>query len=467
MYTIDFNKPSHIYFVGIGGISMSGLAEILVDAGFKVSGDDWHENELTKSLEEKGVAISYGPQVYENITEDIDCVVFTAAVHADNPEYIATTDLGIPFLSRAELLGQIMKNYKTAICISGTHGKTTTTSMVSEIFLQGNLDPTLSIGGIYKSIGGNIRVGKSDLFVTEACEYTNSFLSFFPTIGAILNIEANHLDFFTDIDDIRNSFRKFASLIPANGTLIINGDIPRVSEITQSLECNVITYSISGKTSEGDAADYFAGNISYDKNGHPSFDLYSKGRENRRISLSVPGMHNISNALCACAIADAAGSAELAIKKGLLSFAGTDRRFEYKGVHNGVTIIDDYAHHPTEINATLTAAAKVPHNRLWCVFQSHTYSRTKALMDDFASVLTLADEVILADIYSARETDNLGISAETLQQKILDLGHSCHYFKNFTEIENFVEKNCINGDMLITMGAGDVYKIGDELLNRK
>ena len=459
MYQIDFNHPIHIYFIGIGGISMSGLAEILITENFKVSGSDAHQSALTDSLEKKGAHIFIG-QKEENITQDIDLVVYTSAIHPDNPEYVAMQKLNIPSLSRAELLGQIMKNYKMPIAISGTHGKTTTTSMISEILLRADTDPTLSIGGILKSIEGNIRVGKSEYFVTEACEYTNSFLSFFPKIGIILNIEEDHLDFFKDINDIRQSFRAFAELLPADGTLIINSDIDNYQEIIDGLACHIITYGASP------SCDYHAENISYDEFGHPTFTLKCDKNTERTFSLAVPGIHNVSNALAAIAIADLLGLEDKDISYALAHFTGTNRRFEYKGSLHGVTIIDDYAHHPTEITATLSAAKNYPHNSIWCVFQPHTYSRTKAFLTEFAQALSLADHVVLADIYAARETDTLGISSKSLKAEIEKLGHECFYFPSFDEIEKLLVENCINGDLLITMGAGDVLKIGENLLKK-
>ena len=459
MYQIDFNHPVHIYFIGIGGISMSGLAEILITENFKVSGSDAHRSALTDALEKKGAHIYIG-QNAANITPDIDLIVYTSAIHPDNPEYIAMKELQIPSLSRAQLLGQIMKNYKVPIAISGTHGKTTTTSMISEILLHAQTDPTLSIGGILKSIEGNIRVGKSDYFVTEACEYTNSFLSFFPKVGIILNIEEDHLDFFKDIQDIRHSFRAFAELLPADGTLIINGDIDNYNEITDGLACRVITYGSSP------SCDYFAENISFDEQAHPTFTLKCSSVAERTFSLAVPGMHNVSNALAAIALADLLELEDADIISALAQFKGTDRRFEYKGSLNGITIIDDYAHHPTEITATLSAAKNYPHQSIWCVFQPHTYTRTKAFLADFAKALCLADHIVLADIYAARETDTLGISSETLKNEIEKLGHECYYFPSFEEIEKFLLENCINGDLLITMGAGDVLKIGENLLKK-
>ncbi len=463
MYKVDFNHPASLYFVGIGGISMSGLAEILADAGFQISGSDRTKSALTEVLEKKGITVFYG-QREENITENIDCVILTSAIHEDNPEYVAAKAKKLPILSRAQLLGQIMKNYQTPIAISGTHGKTTTTSMVSEILLRAGVDPTLSIGGMLKSIGGNIRIGKSGYFVTEACEYTNSFLSFFPKISLILNIEEDHLDFFKDIADIRHSFHEFARLLPPDGCLIINGGIANYTEITSDLSCRVITYCDNASTCIGSPADYYPSDISYDQLGHPTFLLHSPSKPARKISLQIPGRHNISNAVAAAALSDILGITDSVTDDALHNFSGTDRRFEYKGTIGGVTIIDDYAHHPTEIAATLNAAKNTAHNTLWCVFQPHTYTRTRAFMKDFARALALADKVVLADIYAARETDSLGISSETLQRELQSLGKECYYFPTFDEIENFLLENCINGDMLITMGAGDVHKIGESLL---
>ena len=458
MYKIDFKSPCHIYFVGIGGISMSGLAELLSREGFTVSGSDRNSSDLTRALETKGITVKYGESA-SHITSDIDCAVLTSAVREDNLEFQAIREKGIPFLSRAQLLGQLMKNYEISVAISGTHGKTTTTSMAGEILLHAGTDPSLSIGGILKTIGGNIRIGGRQYFVTEACEYTNSFLSLYPTIGLILNIEEDHLDFFKDLADIRSSFRKFAEQIPPEGCLIINADIPDYREISEGLSCRIVTYSL-GET----AADYYPAQISYDSFGHPSFILHSPEAEPQSFSLKIPGLHNVSNAIASIALADCLSVDRKETSEALAAFSGTARRFEHKGSVGGITIIDDYAHHPTEITATLSAAKKYPHKTLWCVFQPHTYSRTKMLLKDFARALSLADKVILADIYAARETDTLGISSETLRDEIRALGHDCYYFPTFDEIENFLLENCINGDLLITMGAGDVLKIGENLL---
>ena len=457
MYKIDFKKPLHIHFMGIGGISMSGLAEILLKEHFTISGSDVKPSALTEHLTNLGATISF-PQKAENIIPGIDVVVYTAAIHEDNPEFAEAKKQNLPMLSRAELLGQLMKNYATPIAISGTHGKTTTTSMLSHILLEAETDPTISVGGILNAIGGNIRVGNSGIFVTEACEYTNSFLNFYPNISVILNVEEDHMDFFKDIDDIRSSFHSFANLLPEDGSLIINKNIENISSITDGLCCNVITYS------ETQDADYTAKNISFDELGNASFDLIKHGAYIDRITLSVAGNHNVSNALSTIAVADLLNIPLESIKKGILSFTGTVRRFQYKGERNGFTIIDDYAHHPTEIRATLTSARNYPHKDIWCIFQPHTYTRTKAFFHEFAEALSLADHVILADIYAARETDTLGMTSEALAEELKKLGADAYYLPSFEAIENFVLEKVIHGDLLITMGAGDVVNIGENLL---
>ena len=460
MYHIDFNKPNHVHFIGIGGISMSGLAEILLERGFTVSGSDSQESELTKKLVGHGAQVFYG-QKAENIIEGIDVVVYTAAIHPDNPEYMAAEAKGLPMLSRAEFLGQIMRNYDQSIAIAGTHGKTTTTSMVTEILMDAKKDPTITVGGMLDIIGGNIRVGGPELFVLEACEYTNSFLSFFPTIEVILNIEADHLDFFKDLDDIRESFRRFAALLPDDGTLIINTDIENHEEICKGLTCKVVTVGSDPKKSH-----YSAANVTFNHTACASYDLLEDGQKVDTITLGVPGMHNVYNSLAAIAAAREVGVEIEDIKNGLLSYAGTHRRFEKKGELNGITIIDDYAHHPQEIAATLETAKNYPHKELWCVFQPHTYSRTKSLFDEFAEALSKADHVILADIYAARETDDLGISSKMLADKIASFGADAYFLPSFEEIEKFILEKCMHGDLLITMGAGDIVKVGENLLSR-
>lgn len=459
MYKINFEKPIHLHFIGIGGISMSGLAEILLKENFRISGSDSKESELTGKLEKLGAEIHYGQRA-SNISEDIDAVVYTAAIHPDNPELGAAISKNIPTLTRAQLLGQIMENYTQSIAVSGTHGKTTTTSMITHILLEACCDPTVSVGGILKSIDGNIRVGQSEFFLTEACEYTNSFLNFYPKYALILNIEEDHMDFFKDLADIRSSFRKFAGNVPAQGTVIINGEIENHQEITENLNCRIITYGMTSFDS------YYADNVIFNTSGCADFTLMHEGTPLGRISMNVPGRHNVSNATAACALALEMGISFADIQSALSHFGGTARRFEHKGTLGGITIIDDYAHHPTEIAATLTSAANCEHKRIICVFQPHTYTRTKAFLTDFAKALSLADLVVLADIYAAREQNTIGISSKDLQKELQNLGRECYYFPSFDEIENFLLKNCINGDLLITMGAGDIVQVGEHLLGK-
>ena len=458
MYQIDYNRPVHIHFIGIGGISMSGLAAVLLKRGFTVSGSDAKESPLTDWLSSLGASIIY-EQKEENIQEGTDVVVYTAAIHPDNPEYIAASRKQIPMLSRAELLGQLMKNYEMPVAVAGTHGKTTTTSMLTHILLEGGLDPTISVGGILPSIHGNVRIGHTQYFVTEACEYTNSFLEFFPKMEIILNIDADHLDFFKDLDDIRHSFRLFAERLKNDGTLIIYEGIPHLNELVRDLPCRVITFGL-------ESGDYHVSGISYHDSGCGEFDLYRDGECLGHFSLSVPGEHNILNAAAALAAGDLLGVPAEAMAKGLAGFSGTDRRFQKKGEIGGVTIVDDYAHHPTEIKATLQAARKFSARQIWCVFQPHTYTRTKALLKEFAKALSLADKIVLAKIYPARETDDLGISSDTLRLELEKLGKAAWYFPTFDEIENFLLQHCSPGDLLITMGAGDVVKIGESLLGQ-
>lgn len=459
MYKIDFHHPIHVHFIGIGGISMSGLAEILLEENFTISGSDAKESELTKHLEHMGVTVFYG-QKASNLTDGIQLVVYTAAISESNPEFAAAKEQQLPMISRAELLGQIMDNYEKSIAISGTHGKTTTTSMVSQILLAAKSDPTISVGGILEAINGNLRIGKSNIFLSEACEYTNSFLHFYPKYSIILNIEAEHLDFFKDIQDIRNSFRQFAHNTKNHGAIILNGEIEQYQEIVAGLSQEVITFGLT------ETCDYYPVNIQFNEKSCASFALMHQGKKIIDVSLNVPGMHNVSNALAAIALSLELKIPVSCIQEGLLAFGGVNRRFQYKGSIDGITVIDDYAHHPTEIRATLSAAANYPHKRLVLVFQPHTYSRTKAFLSDFAEVLSMADVVVLADIFAAREQNTYAVSSKDILEKLKELGTDCHYFPSFEEIEKFLLKNCMNGDLLITMGAGDIVNVGEHLLGK-
>ena len=453
----------HVYFIGIGGVSMSGLAHILKDRGFAVSGSDRAPSDMTQMLEEQGIPVYYGQQA-ENLKKSgalPDVIIYTAAIHPDNPEYMAAQEAKLPMLTRAELLGQLMRLYETPIAVSGTHGKTTTTSMLSEILMTADADPTLLIGGVYEGIGSNTRIGKSGTLVTEACEYTNSFHSFLPKYACILNVEADHMDFFKNLDEIYDSFHHFAKLLPENGTLVIGSDIDVFDRITQDLRCEVLTFG------EKEEDDIRATDIVYDEKGNAAFRLHAPfaGVSALPVTLRVPGHHNVLNALAAFGLAFRAGIDPEIIAQGLARFQGAHRRFEMKGVWQGVTIVDDYAHHPTEIEATLLAAARTPHKTVWCVFQPHTYTRTKVFLHAFAKALKTADHVVLLPIYAAREQDVYGVSSADLCEEIRSMGGECTLLDTFENVKHFLSENCTKNDLLITMGAGDVFKIGEELLS--
>lgn len=456
MYKIDFLRPIQIHFIGIGGISMSSLAEILLHAGFLVTGSDNQESPLTQRLQQLGATIYIG-QSSEHISKQTELVIYTAAIHSDNPELMQATRMNLPVLSRAELLGQMMEHYPSSIAVAGTHGKTTTTSMISQILIEANTDPTISIGGILNLINDNTRIGKSDYFVIESCEYTNSFFHFFPKYSVILNIEEDHLDFFKDLQDIRHSFMHYISNTKEDGVVIMNSEIEQIEELSSQTNALILKFGFL------DSDDYQAREIRFEHDC-TYFQLWIKGEYSRTIQLSLPGQHNVSNALAAIACAHSAGVSLDNISESLSHCSGARRRFERKGVFQGATVIDDYAHHPTEIKAALAAARKLNPSRLICVFQPHTYTRTAAFMDDFASALSDSDLVILPDIYAARETDTLGISSNDLCQKLVKKGTQALYIPSFHEIETFLKKNCVNGDLLITMGAGNVVNIGDHLL---
>ena len=460
---IDFNSPCSVFFMGIGGISMSGLAEILHRAGFKVSGSDMHDSDVVKNLVASGIKVSI-PQAAENITSDIDLIVYTAAIHPDNPEFVAAEAAGIPMLTRAELLGQIMAAYKYSIAVAGTHGKTTTTSMMSHILLAASTDPTISIGGMLEVIGGNIRVGSSDYFVTEACEYTNSYHAFNPFVSIILNIDNDHLDFFKNMDNIVESFATFATKTKEGGMLILNGDSPykdKVLEKIAGMNIKVVTFGT------GEDNDYIASNVRLNELGQPVYDLVTNGENRGEIMLSVTGKHNAVNSLSAIAASDFLDIPFDKVKEGLRLCHSADRRFQYKGTLDGnVTIVDDYAHHPTEIAASLAVANSIKKGDLWVAFQPHTYSRTKAHLEHFADALSAADHVLLADIYAAREPFDETISSKDIEKLLREKGCDAVYLGSFEEIEKYFKNNYKNNDLLITMGAGNIDSVGVNLLSQ-
>lgn len=452
----DIEKNASIHFIGIGGISMSGLAQIVLKQGYKVTGSDWNKSSITEKLQDMGADIVYGHDaVNKQGILNASVVVHTAAAKADNPEMIFAREQGARIIDRAEFLGAIMKGYTHAVGVSGTHGKTTTTSMLAHALIGAGLDPTISIGGELELIGGNIRTGASDYFVTEACEYTNSFLKFYPTIALITNIEEDHLDFFSGIDDIIDSFRRFAYLTENIGCVVAMGSDKNIQKALEGADgLNIITYGLENRF------DYYAENIVYHA-GFPSFDAMKNGSKLCHITLSVPGEHNILNALASIAVCSILGVPPETSAKGIEGFKGTHRRFEKKGFLNGAVVIDDYAHHPTEIKATLSAAKKFPHKKIWCVFQPHTYSRTRTLWQEFTEAFDDTDELILTHIYAAREKPDGITSAEKLAEDIKNRGRNARYIDEFSEIADFLRENVKEGDIVFTMGAGDIVNIND------
>lgn len=456
---VEIDKYKRIHCLGIGGIGLSAVAEILKDNGHTVTGTDIKVSEVTEHLESIGIKV-FREHVAENV-ENVDAVVYSAAVSDENPEVVRARELGIPLFSRAEVLGMLMENYRSSIAICGTHGKTTVTSMTSLILRNAEYRPTILVGGNLPEINGNVEIGSNDYFVTEACEYMDSFLSLKPSIGVILNIDSDHLDYFKDMDHIVKSFRTFVEQIGDEGTIVAYGDNPFVKDVLKDHR-NKITYGYS------ESCDYYAENIVFDDMGFPSFDICHEGDKVAEIKLAVPGEHNVLNSMAAFATARHLGVDVRTIRDTLAAFGGTHRRFDFTGITDGgVKVIDDYAHHPTECRATIAAASNVKHNRLWIVFQPHTYTRTKALFNEFTECFTGADVLVLTDIYAAREKDVYDISTEKLYNSMKELhpDKEIYYIGDFDRIADFIKSNAASGDMVITMGAGDVYKVGELILN--
>lgn len=457
---IELSAFHTIHCIGIGGIGLSAIAEILLQRGYRVTGSDMRETEITLHLQELGATIYFTHRA-EHV-EGADLVVYSAAVGKDNPEILRAMALGIPVVSRAEMLGCLMDEYDLSIAVSGTHGKTTTTSMVSLILNAAGLSPTILVGGILPEIGGNVQVGEGPYFITEACEYMDSFLRLRPKTEIILNIDSDHLDYFKDIDHIADSFARFAALVPETGTIVAYDANPFVAQVTRGLP-NVIYFGLN------EASDYCAKDIEFDHDGMPAFDVLHDGVRLQHVHLAVPGEHNVLNALAAFACCHHMGIEADLIGRTLQDFHGTQRRFDIVGTTPaGVRVVDDYAHHPTEIRATLAAARRLPHERLLCVFQPHTYTRTLALFDEFAEALAGADVLVLAEIYAAREKNIHKISAAQLAARIRELYplKTVLFLETFEEITDYLVGEVRPGDMVITMGAGDIYKVGEMFLAR-
>ena len=455
--SFDFlqDKNKKVHFIGIGGISMSGLAEILLKNGYTVSGSDMKNSNMIEKLRNKGANIYIGHSA-DNI-QDSDLVVYTAAISEDNPEFQKAIELKLPMMDRAEFLGKIMLGHKYNVAVAGTHGKTTTTSMLTHIVIEEQVDPTILVGGELDVIEGNVLAGNSDYFITEACEYKGSFLKFHPYIGIILNVDADHLDFYKDINHIKDTFNKFIDIIPEDGFLVCNGDDSNVSDIINNHKCTIMTYGINN-------GEYTARNITYNSLGCGSYDLYKNDHALFSIVLNVPGEHNILNSLAAICTSLALNISKESIIKGLSNFGGTHRRFEFKGFKNGVTVIDDYAHHPTEIQATLNACKNYPHKDLYIVFQPHTYTRTITLFDDFVKTFNGVNHLLLADIYAAREKDTGIVSSVKLGDSIRLTGVDAINYHSFEEIVNYLKSNAKDGDLIITVGAGDINLVGEMYL---
>ena len=446
---IDSGTRCHL--VGVGGVSMSPLAEIFHGMGLDVTGSDISDSQAVKKLRSMGINITVG-HFAENVC-GAGFVVRTAAAREDNVEIIAARNRGIPVFERAQAWGYIMRGYKNAICVSGVHGKTTTTSMITHILLAGETDPTIMIGGTLPILGSGYRVGKGDVIALESCEYYNSFHHFCPTVAVVLNVDADHLDFFKDIDDLKSSFQKFASLVPEGGYIVCNGDDENTIEALAPLGRELLTFGL-GENAKVRGVNVCSGGRS------PSFDIMYDGEPFGKITLQVPGVHNIKNALAATASAIALGLPAKVIEEGLYNHTGAGRRLEYKGIYNGAHVYDDYAHHPTELHATLDAVSTLGYKRIILAFQPHTFSRTKALFSDFVTELSRPDVTFLAEIYAARERNDLTISSGVLAEAVP--GARC--LSDFREIADEIAAIAREGDIVLTVGAGDIYRVGEMLV---
>lgn len=451
-----FNNK-RIHFVGIGGVSMSGIAEILLTKGAIITGSDIQENKPVKLLRDKGVEISIGEN--PNLIDNADIVVYTAAISENNQEMIRAKKLNKEMYERAKFLGLLTKEYEHVLCISGTHGKSTTTGMVASCFLEDKKNPTIQIGAFLPKIKSNYYVGDNKYFIMEACEYVDSFLSFFPTSEIILNIDDDHLDYFKNMDNVKKSFTKYINLLPNNGNLILNIDDENINDLKLPENINILTYGINNN------ANITAKNISYDELGYPNFDVYYNDEFYINLHLSVLGNHNIYNALATTCLCIIHNINKESITKGINEYVGVERRFEYIGTYNeNILVYDDYAHHPTEIKATLNSAKNIKCQKNWAIFQSHTYSRTKEHLEEFAEVLKNFDNIIIAPIYPAREINIYNIKESDLVDLIKPYNKNVQYIDSFDNIVTYLKNNLKDNDLVITIGAGPVNEVGLKLL---
>lgn len=445
--TVDENllkTRKHIHFIGIGGSGMFPMVQILHSEGFYITGSDNNETETTKIERKMGIPVTLG-QAAENI-EGADLIVYTAAIMSDNPELIAAKASGVPCLERSDMLGLLTRRYSKAVCVAGTHGKTTTSAMIAQTLLEGGFDPSAFIGGKVKALGGSGRAGKSDIFVVEACEFVDTFLKLSNDISVILNIDNDHLDYFGSIENSIKSFRKFAS--NSTGPVIVNGDDANTMKAVEGLDKEIITFGWSNKN------DYYAADVRFLGGAKSGYTLMHHGKPICEIRLSIPGKHNILNSMACAVVCLYLGMNPEEMAEHIDKFPGAGRRFEILGEVNGVTIADDYAHHPTEIAATLKAAKEMDFHEVWAVFQPFTYSRTALLMDDFVTALSVADHVVMSEIMGSREKNTYNIYTRDLAEKI----PGSVWFNTFKEMADYTMSHAKPGDLVITLGCGDVYK---------
>ena len=454
----DLSKYKHFHLIGIGGISMSAIAETLNNWNFKVTGSDLHQSEITDELQKDGVSVVIGHDL-EN-PKKADLIIYSAAISEDDPEMIIAKENNIPTIDRGNFVGFLTKLYKQAICVSGTHGKTTTTSLISICFINAEKDPSIEVGALLKEIDGNYRIGNSEYFILESCEYMGNFLKFNPNTAVILNMDNDHLDYYKTFDNVVKAFNDFALLIDENGLLVTNADDKNCFALKDVVKSKFISYGI-----ENEEADFTAKNISFNNSGFAKFDVYKNNNYYTTIELSIAGKHNVLNALACTAVCDYYNISKDIICSSLKSFTGANRRLEYKGtIGENVIIFDDYAHHPTEIKATSDAIKNKKYNESWVVFQPHTYSRTKLLLDAFVDSIFDFDNIIITDIYAAREKDTLGISSKDLVDKLNEKGKNAKYISDFDEIVNYLKNNVKENDLILTLGAGTVTNIGPMLI---
>lgn len=445
--TVDENllkTRKHIHFIGIGGSGMFPMVQILHSEGFYITGSDNNETETTKIERKMGIPVTLG-QAAENI-EGADLIVYTAAIMSDNPELIAAKASGVPCLERSDMLGLLTRRYSKAVCVAGTHGKTTTSAMIAQTLLEGGFDPSAFIGGKVKALGGSGRAGKSDIFVVEACEFVDTFLKLSNDISVILNIDNDHLDYFGSIENSIKSFRKFAS--NSTGPVIVNGDDANTMKAVEGLDKEIITFGWSNKN------DYYAADVRFLGGAKSGYTLMHHGKPICEIRLSIPGKHNILNSMACAVVCLYLGMNPEEMAEHIDKFPGAGRRFEILGEVNGVTIADDYAHHPTEIAATLKAAKEMDFHEVWAVFQPFTYSRTALLMDDFVTALSVADHVVMSEIMGSREKNTYNVYTKDLAERI----PGSVWFNTFKEMADYTMSHAKPGDLVITLGCGDVYK---------